>query len=68
VGNLVGAFEEAKKAESAPNGNSYKCWFLAKVAVLAGDRKVCRRELKHVKQAGDMVAEVTALERELKGN
>jgi hypothetical protein len=36
--------------------------------VLAGDRKVCRRELKHVKQAGDMVAEVAALEKEIKRN
>ena len=68
VGNLVGAFEEAKKAESAPNGNSYKCWFLAKVAVLAGDRKVCKRELKHVKTVGDMAAEVRALEKDLRKN
>jgi hypothetical protein len=66
VGNLAGAFEEARSAEGAPNGNSYKCWFLAKVAFLAGNKDVCRRELKHVKGVGDMPNEAAALERQLK--
>jgi len=66
VGNLVGAFDEAKKAEAAPNGNSYKCWFLAKVALLAGDRAVCKREIAHAKKVGDMADDVNALEKELK--
>ena len=67
AGNLLGAFEEAKKAEAAPDGNSYKCWFLAKVAWLSGNKQVCRHELKHVKAAGDMAAEVKSFENEIKG-
>lgn len=65
AGDLLGAFEEAKKAESSPHGNSYTCWFLARVALLVGDRPMCERELKHVKKAGDMAADVEALEKEL---
>jgi len=67
AGNFLGAFDEAAKAEKAPDGNSYKCWFLAKVALLAGDKTVCKREIKHVKSMGDMAADVKALEKELKG-
>ena len=66
AGNFLGAFDEAAKAEKAPDGNSYKCWFLAKVALLAGDKSACKRELKHVKSVGDMAADVKALEKELK--
>lgn len=66
IGNLLGAFEEAGKAHDAPNGNSYKCWFLAKVALLNGKRELCEREMKHVRGVGDMKAEVRALEEELK--
>jgi len=66
TGNALGAFEEAEKAHDAPDGNSYKCWFLAKVALLSGKRAVCERELEHVRGAADMVAEAKQLERELK--
>jgi len=66
LGNLLGAFEEAKKAESSGNGNSYTCWFLAKVALLTGDKDVCKRELKHVKKMGDMAADAQALDKEVK--
>jgi len=66
VGNLIGAFDEAKKAHSTPNGNSYKCWFFSKIALLNGDIPTCRRELDHVKHAGDMRAEARALEQDLK--
>jgi hypothetical protein len=68
AGNALGAFEEAEKAHAAPDGNSYKCWFLAKVALISGKRAVCERELEHIKGAGDMVAEVKQLERDLKKN
>ena len=68
AGNIAGAFEEAEKAHKAPNGNSYKCWFLGKVALLNGKNAVCERELKHVHGAGDMVAEAKALEAELAKN
>lgn len=66
LGNLTGALDEAKKAHEAPNGNSYRCYFLAKIAFLAGDKVTCRRELNHAKNAGDMPAEVRQLENDVK--
>lgn len=66
LGNLTGAFEEAKKAHDAPNGNSYRCYFLAKLAFLTGDKVTCRRELNHVKNAGDMPEAVRQLENDVK--
>lgn len=68
VGNLLGAFEEAEKAHDAPDGNSYKCWFLAKIALMNGKSAICERELDHVHSAGDMVGEARELEEELKRN
>lgn len=67
AGNLVGAFAEAEKAHDAPNGDSYKCWFFAKIALLNGKTDQCERELEHVRKAGDMIAEVQAIEAELAG-
>ena len=66
LGNLTGALDEAKKAHEAPNGNSYRCYFLAKVAFLTGDKVTCKRELNHVKNAGDMPSEARQLESDLK--
>ena len=66
LGNLTGALDEAKKAHEAPNGNSYRCYFLAKIAYLAGDNVTCQRELKHAKKAGDMPEQVRQLENDLK--
>jgi len=66
LGNLTGALDEAKKAHEAPNGNSYRCYFLAKIAFLTGDTVTCRRELNHAKNAGDMPAEVRELQNDLK--
>lgn len=66
LGNMVGALEQAEHAHEAPNGNSYKCWFFSKVAFLNGKAEACKRELKHVKKAGDMPQEARALEQELK--
>ena len=68
AGNLVGAFDEARRAHDAPDGNSYKCWFLAKIALLNGQTAACEREVEHLKKAGDMVAETEALQKELRGN
>jgi predicted Zn-dependent protease len=65
AGNLAGAFDHARKAEAAPDHNSYVCLFLARVAWLAGDTAVCRRELGHVRAAGTDKAEADALERKL---
>lgn len=66
AGNLLGAYAEAEKAHHAPNGNSYKCWFYAKIALLTGNDTICRRELEHARKAGDMPAEVKTLEQEMK--
>lgn len=55
LGNLVGAFDEASRAEKAPNGDAYKCWFLANVAFLKGDMAACRREIDHAKTNGEDV-------------
>jgi Flp pilus assembly protein TadD len=66
LGNLTGAFEQAKAAHEAPNGNSYRCYFLARIAFLTGDKVTCRRELEHTKNAGDMPREVRQLENDMK--
>src|ERR1700691_204888 len=66
LGNLTGALDEAKKAHDAPNGNSYRCYFLAKIAFLTGDSVTCRRELNHAKNAGDMTEDVRQLQNDLK--
>ncbi|MGA2132614.1 MAG: hypothetical protein ABSH50_10000 [Bryobacteraceae bacterium] len=66
LGNLTGALDEAKKAHEAPNGNSYRCYFLAKIAFLTGDKVTCRRELNHAKNAGDMPDDVRQLESDIK--
>ena len=66
LGNLTGALDEAKKAHEAPNGNSYRCYFLAKIAFLTGDSVTCRRELNHAKNAGDMPEDIRQLQNDLK--
>jgi Flp pilus assembly protein TadD len=66
LGNLTGALDEAKRAHDAPNGNSYRCYFLAKIAYLTGDNVTCKRELNHAKNAGDMPDEVRQLQSDLK--
>jgi Flp pilus assembly protein TadD len=65
IGNQAGAFEEAEKAHDTPDGDEFKCWFLAKVALLSGKRAVCEREIEHLRQHGEMTAEVNKLEEEL---
>ncbi len=68
LGNALGALEQADKAHESPNGyGSYKCWFYAKIALINGQSEACKRELGHVKKAGDMPDEAKALEKELKG-
>jgi len=66
LGNALGALEQADKAHEASNGNSYKCWFYSKIALLNGRSDLCKRELSHVKKVGDMPAEVKSLEQEMK--
>ena len=69
AGDLLGAFEESKKAHEAPNGdNGYKCWFLGKLALLNGDKATCQREVNHAKADKTLAKDVSALEKELKKN
>jgi hypothetical protein len=48
LGNVAGALGNAKQAEESGAHTAYKCWFLARVAYLAGNKPLCRREIKHV--------------------
>jgi predicted Zn-dependent protease len=48
LGNLSGALEDADAAEISGAHAAYKCWFLAQVAYLAGNKPLCRREIKHI--------------------
>jgi hypothetical protein len=48
LGNVAGALDDAKLAEASGVHTAYKCWFLAQVAYLAGNKPLCHREIKHV--------------------
>ena len=48
LGNLAGALDDAGAAEASGVHAAYKCWFLAQVAYLAGNKPLCRREIKHI--------------------
>src|SRR5262249_53184491 len=48
LGNLLGALDEARAAESGRIRSAYRCWFLAQVAYLAGNKPLCKREIRHV--------------------
>ncbi len=53
LSNVTGSLEEARIAEESGSRSGYKCWFLAQVAYLAGDKALCRREIGHL--TGDPV-------------
>ena len=48
LGNVTDALVDASTAEGSGGHSAYKCWFLAQVAYLAGDKPLCRREIKHI--------------------
>ncbi len=48
LGNVAAALDDATIAESAGGHAAYRCWFLAQVAYLAGDKPLCHREINHV--------------------
>ena len=48
LGNLSGALEDADAAETSGAHAAYKCWFLAQVAHLAGNKPLCRREIQRI--------------------
>jgi hypothetical protein len=68
LGNLLGALDQARRAEKAPDGNAYKCVFLSRVALAAGDRRTCQHELDHALKAGERGTDITAVQNGLKQN
>jgi hypothetical protein len=48
LGNITGALGDARTAEGSGTPAAYKCWFLAQVAYLAGNKPLCRREIKQL--------------------
>ena len=71
AGDTIGALDNAKQAESSPGGDAYKCWFLAKVAFIAGDNPTCKRELNHAKghlnNDKAIMADIKSMEKSLAG-
>lgn len=65
LGNLTGALGDARTAEDTGPHSAYRCWFLAQVAYLAGDKALCKREIKHLQGAPGYQPEVEKLHREL---
>jgi hypothetical protein len=72
TGDLIGALDNAKQGEAAGNPDAYKCWFLAKVAFLAGDAPACKREIGHAKPAlkddKELMSSLKSMEKGLKKN
>jgi hypothetical protein len=48
LGNITGGLNDARSAEASGARSAYRCWFLAQVAYLAGNKPLCRREIKHL--------------------
>lgn len=65
LGNLTGALDDATVAEASGIRASYKCWFLAQVAFLAGNKPLCRREIKHLSRDSTYGSEAEKLHRTL---
>jgi predicted Zn-dependent protease len=66
LGNITGALGDARTAESTGSHSGYRCWFLAQVAYLAGDKPLCRREIKHLSGNATYAAGVDQLRTDLK--
>jgi predicted Zn-dependent protease len=48
LGNVTGALADSKLAEGTGEHAAWRCWFLAQVAMAAGNKPLCRREIKHL--------------------
>jgi hypothetical protein len=60
VGNLLGALDDARIAEKTPHA-AYRCWLLAQISYLAGNERLCKREIKHLEGNPDYGAEAAKL-------
>ncbi len=68
LGNITGALGDARTAEGAGAHSAYRCWFLAQVAYLAGNKPLCRREIKHLAGNATYAAGVDQLTSDLKSS
>jgi hypothetical protein len=66
VGNLLGALDDARVAEKTGPPSPYRCWMLAQISYLAGNQRLCRREVKHLEGNPEFGAEAEKLGRELR--
>jgi hypothetical protein len=60
VGNLLGALDDARIAEKNPHA-AYRCWLLAQISYLAGNERLCKREVKHLEGNPEYGAEAAKL-------
>jgi hypothetical protein len=60
VGNLLGALDDARIAEKNPHA-AYRCWLLAQISYLAGNQRICKREVKHLEGNPEYGAEAAKL-------
>jgi hypothetical protein len=67
LGNLLGALDDARAAESGRIHSAYRCWFLAQVAYLAGNKGLCKREALHLAGDPSYGRKARALTRKLAG-
>jgi hypothetical protein len=65
LGSLSGALDDADAAEALGAHATYKCWFLAQVAHVAGNKPLCRREIQHVANDPTYGPQAKKLRREL---
>ncbi len=76
TGDMIGALDNAKQGEAYDNPDGYKCWFLAKVAYLAGDAPICKREIGHAREVlksgskndQELISSLKGIEKGLKKN
>ena len=61
VGNLLGALDDARVAEKTGPQSAYRCWLLAQISYLAGNQRLCRREIKHLEGSAEYGAEAAKL-------
>ena len=61
VGNLLGALDDARAAENAGPKTAYRCWLLAQISYLAGNQRICKREIKHLEGSPEYGAEAAKL-------
>ena len=70
TGDLIGALDNAKQGEGAADGDAYKCWFLARIAFVTGDKPTCKREIGHAKEAlkndKELMSSLKAMEKGIK--